>query len=133
LTSTHPSVRTGEYNFRAVKKSLKALSPDVILVCQCSVDKSVDTFLSRLTKHRNRAGDTTFMKFNGKNIHVVHAFHPSVLAKYRGETVTDDDPKAELDKALLLFCFMLAINLTENIDIVGDGLEKLRALLRQVP
>ena len=132
MTSTYPSFRTGEYNFRAVKKSLKALNPDVILVCQCSVDKSVDAFLSHLTKHRSKAGDTTFMKFNKKNIHVVHAFHPSVLTKYRGQNVTDD-PKVELDKALLLFCFMLAINLTENIDVVGDGLEKLRALIRRMP
>jgi len=104
----------------------------VILVCQCSVDKNVDTFLSHLTKHRTKAGDTTFMKFNGKNIHVVHAFHPSVLTKYRGRETTDD-PKVELDKALLLFCFMLAVNLTENIDVVGDGLEKLRALIRRMP
>lgn len=72
------------------------------------------------------------MKFNKKNIHVVHAFHPSVLTKYRDQNVTDD-PKVELDKALLLFCFMLAINLTENTDVVGDGLEKLRALIRRMP
>jgi hypothetical protein len=129
MTSTHSSVRTGGYNFRAVKKSLKALSPDVILVCQCSVDKNVDNFLSHLTKHRSKAGDTTFMKFAGKHVHVVHAFHPSVLTKYRDA----DGPKGELEKALLLFCFMLAVNLTENIDVVGDGLEKLRALIRRMP
>jgi hypothetical protein len=126
------SIRTGEYNFRAVKKSLKALSQDVIIVCQCSVDKNVDTFLSHLTKHRSKAGDTMFMKFSGKNVHVVHAFHPSVLTKYREPSVADD-PKVELDTALLLFCFMLAVNLTEKIDVVGDGLEKLRALIRRMP
>jgi hypothetical protein len=104
----------------------------VILVCQCSVDKNVDAFLSHLTKHRSRAGDTTFMKFSGKNVHVVHAFHPSVLTKYRDPSVADD-PKVELDTALLLFCFMLAVNLTEKIDVVGDGLEKLRALVRRTP
>jgi hypothetical protein len=96
------------------------------------VDKNVDAFLSHLTKHRSRAGDTTFMKFSGKNVHVVHAFHPSVLTKYRDPSVADD-PKVELDTALLLFCFMLAVNLTEKIDVVGDGLEKLRALVRRMP
>lgn len=100
----------------------------MILVCQCSVDKNVDTFLSRLTKHRSKAGDTTFMKFNGKNVHVVHAFDPSVFTKYRGA----DGAKAELDKAVLLFCFMLAVNLSEGIDVVGDGLGKLRDLIRRV-
>ena len=34
--------------------------------------------------------------------------------------------------ALLLFCFMLAVNLSEGIDVVGDGLEKLRAIIRRV-
>lgn len=79
----------------------------------------------------SEAGDKTFLKINGKNTYVVHAFHPSVLTKYRERNVADD-PKAELDKFILLFCFMLAINLTENIDVVGTGLEKLRGLARQL-
>jgi hypothetical protein len=131
VTLAYSSVRTGEYNFRAVKKSLKALNPDVMLVCQCTVDKSAGTFFSHLTKHKSKAGDTTLMTLNGKKVHVVHAFHPSVLTKYRNGDV-GDDTKTELNKALLLFCFMLAINLTEDIDVVGNGLEKLRALMKRI-
>lgn len=69
------------------------------------------------------------MKFSGKNTYVVHAFHPSVLTKYRDRSVLND-LEAELDKTLLLFCFVIAINLTESIDVVGSGLEQLRALAR---
>lgn len=103
-----------------------------MLMCQCTVDKGIGSFFSHLTKHKSKAGDTTFMKFNRKKVHVVHAFHPSVLTKYRDQDVLEDI-KTDLNKALLLFCFMLAINLSENIDIVGDGLEKLRALMKRIP
>lgn len=76
------------------------------------------------------AGDTTFMTLNGKKVHVVHAFHPSVLTKH-GDQSGADDTETELNEVLLLFCFMLAINLTENTDVVGDGLKKLRALMER--
>jgi hypothetical protein len=132
MTLSDLSVKTGEFNFRAVKKSLKASRPDVILMCQCTVDQTIDSFLPHLTKPRSKAGNTTFMKFGRKHVYVVHAFHPSVLTNYRGRSVADD-LKAELDKALFLFCFILAVNLTEKIDVVENGLEKLRTLGRQMP
>lgn len=72
------------------------------------------------------------MKFNEKKRHVVHAFHPSVLTKCRNGDV-GDDTKTGLNEALLLFCFMLAIKLTEDIDVVGYGLEKLGALMKRMP
>lgn len=131
ITLTYSSFRTGEYNFRAVKKSLETLSPDVMLMCQCSIEKGIGNFFSHLTKHKSMAGDTTFMEFNGKKVHVVHAFHPSVLTKH-GNQSGADDTETELDGIILLFCFMLAINLTENTDVVGDGLKKLRALVEQM-
>jgi hypothetical protein len=132
MTLSDLSVRTGEFNFRAVKRSLKALRPDVILMCQRTIDQNIDSFLSHLTKPRSKAGNTTFMKFGRKHVYVVHAFHPSVLTKYRDRSVAGD-LKAELDKVLFLFCFILAVNLTEKIDVVGNGLEKLRTLGRQTP
>lgn len=128
ITLTYSSFRTGEYNFRAVKKSLEALSLDVMLTCQCSIEKGIGDFFSHLTKHKSMAGDTTFMEFNGKKVHVVHAFHPSVLTKY-GNQSGADGTETELNEIILLFCFMLAVNLTEDTDVVGDGLKKLRALM----
>jgi hypothetical protein len=131
ITLTYPSFRTGEYNFRTVKKSLEALSPDVMLICQCSIEKGIGNFFSHLTKRKSIAGDTTFMRFNGKKVHVVHAFHPSILTKYRSQTGADNT-ETGLNEVLLLFCFMLALNLTENTDVIRDGLKKLRAQMERM-
>jgi hypothetical protein len=43
-----------------------------------------------------------------------------------------DDIETELNEVLLLFCFMLAIDLTENTIVVRDGLKKLRALMERM-
>jgi hypothetical protein len=100
-------------------------------MCQCSLEKDIGNFFSHLTKHKSMAGDTTFLRFNGKKVHVVHAFHPNVLTKHRNQSGADDT-ETELDEIPLLFCFMLAINLTENTDVIGDGLKKLRALMQRM-
>lgn len=128
---THSSFRTGEYNFRAVRRSLESLSPDVMLMCQCSIGKGIGNFFSHPTKHKSMAGDTTLMELNGKKVRVVHAFHPSVLTKH-GNQSGMDNTETELNEIILLFCFMLAINLMENTDVVVDGLKKLRAVMEQM-
>lgn len=95
-------IRFSPNNFRAVRRSLQAFSPEVM--CRCTVDKNAETFLSHLTKPWSKAGGKTSMKSSRKHVHIVHAFHPSVLTKDRDRSATND-VKAELDRALLLFCF----------------------------
>ena len=49
------SSRTGQYSFRAVERSILDLAPSVILVCQCSIDRSAGTLIPHLTRPMKEA------------------------------------------------------------------------------
>lgn len=111
----------------AVEKSIKALSPDVILMCQCSVDRSLENLVSRMTQSMGKAGDMFGVRIKTKECTVVSAFHPSAFAK-------DSEEGKPLSKtnilkaALLEFCFLRAMNVLDGNDIIGDGVHRLRTL-----
>lgn len=94
-------------------------------MCQSSVTKVPGTFIGGLTKSNHQAGDQTLLKMDKTFVHVVQAFHPSMVTKHA------TGRKAAIKDKLLQFCFVLAVNLAEGIDIVGPGLDKLRLLAQQ--
>lgn len=110
-----------------MEKSIEALSPDVILMCQCSIDRSLEYLVSRMTRSMREAGNTFNIKIKSKECTVVSAFHPSAFAKDSkdGKSLGKDNV---LKAALLEFCFLRAMNILGGNGIIGDGLHRLRAL-----
>jgi hypothetical protein len=111
----------------AVERSIEALSPEVILMCQCSVDRSLENLVSRMTRSMGEAGDTFSVRINSKECKVVSAFHPSAFAKdsEEGKPLSRGNI---LKAALLEFCFLHAMNVLDGNGIVGNGIHRLRDL-----
>lgn len=65
----------------AVEKPIKALSPDVLLMYQCSVDRSLDNLVSHMTRSMGKAGNMFGVRIKSKECTVVSAFHPSAFVK----------------------------------------------------
>jgi hypothetical protein len=109
-----------------VERSIKALAPEVIIVCQCSIQRDLENLVSRLTKPMCEAESIWTLESAGKSYTVVSAFHPSAFAKSCREGRLPDR-SAVRKAALLEFCFLRAVNKIHGVEIAGYGLQKLRA------
>lgn len=110
---------------RAVRRSIKALAPDVITTCQCSIASENNNLISAITKPLRFAGETSLFKIVGKHCTIVHAFHPSIFSK----NIRDGPlpgPRAVYRAALLELSFLRAVNALQDTQIVGYELDKLR-------